>query len=245
MKALRLAALAVCVAAPAAAQDMTYGDCVAMVSRSPQTAEIKARAWQTHGGGTAAMHCNALALTELKRYGEAARVLDALSRNRDFTGTERADLADQAGNAWLLAGKANEAIQSFSAALATAPNDLAMLADRARARAVQKDWKGADADLSAAILQDQNRADLLVLRASARWAMNRKADAATDVVRALELYPDYPPALIERGKMKYSAGDTEGARMDWTKAAATGQGSVARDAKNYLGQLGPAPKPLK
>ena len=245
MKALWVTALAVCAIAPAAAQEMTYGDCVAMVSRSPQTAEQKAQAWQTHGGGAAAMHCNALALTELKRYGEAARVLDALSRNREFTDTDRADLADQAGNAWLLAGKANEAIQSFSAALAAAPNNLGMLADRARARALLKDWKGADADLSAAILQDQNRADLLVLRASARWAMNRKADAATDVVRSLELYPDYPPALIERGKMKYSAGNTAGARKDWTKAAATGQGEVARDAKNFLDQLGPAPKAPK
>lgn len=237
---LAVAALALsCV--PASAQEMTYSDCVAMVSRSPETAEERARAWQSHGGGAAAMHCNALALTALKRYAEAARVLDALSRNRDLPDADRSDLADQAGNAWLLAGKANEAVQSFSVALAAEPNDIGILADRARARALTKNWNGADADLSAALLQDQNRADLLVLRASARWALNRKADAATDIVRALELYPDYPPALVERGKMKYSAGDTEGARRDWKKAAATGQGDAARDAKSYLDALGPAP----
>jgi tetratricopeptide (TPR) repeat protein len=228
--------------AGASAQEMTYSDCVAMVSRSPATAEEKAKAWQTHGGGAAAMHCNALALTALKRYAEAARVLDALSRNREFVDAERADLADQAGNAWLLAGKASEAVQSFSVALAAEPRDIGTLSDRARARALMKDWNGADADLSTALVQDQNRADLLVLRASARWALNRKADAATDIVRALDLYPDYPPALVERGKMKYSAGDTAGARKDWKRAAASGQGAAAQDAKGYLDALGPETK---
>jgi tetratricopeptide (TPR) repeat protein len=244
MKARWLFAMAMALSAPAAAEDMTYGDCVAMVSRSPQTAEQRAQAWQTHGGGAAAMHCNALALTALKRYAEAARVLDALSRNREFSAADRGDLADQAGNAWLLAGKPGEAIQSFTAALGAQPNDIGTLADRARARALQKDWKGADADLSAAIFQDQNRADLLVMRASARWAMNRKDGAATDIVRALELYPDYPPALVERGKMKYSANDVAGARHDW-KVAASGQGEAAQEAKDYLKQLGPESKRTK
>ena len=231
----------VILAMPAAAQDMTYSDCVAMVSRNAQTAEERARVWQTHGGGASAMHCNALALTALKRYGEAARVLDALSRNREFASSEQADLADQAGNAWLLAGKPGEAVQSFSAALAAAPNNTAMLVDRARARAIAKDWGGADADLGAALLQDQNRADLLVLRSRARWALGRKADAATDIVRAFDLYSDYPPALVERGKMKYSAGDISGARKDWKKAA-SGQGPAAQDAKGFLSQLDPETK---
>jgi tetratricopeptide (TPR) repeat protein len=224
--------------APAVAEDMTYSECVAMVDRSPQAAEHKAVAWQTHGGGGAAMHCRALALYALKRYDEAARVLDALGRNRDVPDDDKAALFDQAGSAWLLAGKPKEAVQSYSAALADKPNDLSLLADRARARGLLKDWRGADADLSAALLQDQNRADLLVLRASARWAVGRKADAASDIVRSLEVYPDYPPALVERGRMKYSAGDYAGARKDWQKAAATGQGQTAADAKRYLAVLG-------
>jgi tetratricopeptide (TPR) repeat protein len=224
-------------AAPATAQDMTYDDCVAMVDRSPATAEKKAAAWQTHGGGGAAMHCHALALYALQRYDEAARVLDALGRNRDVPDGDRASLFDQAGSAWLLAGKANEAVSSFTAALADKPNDLSLLSNRARARGLVKDWKGADADLSAALIQDQNRADLLVLRASARWALGRKADSASDIVRAFEIYPDYPPALVERGKMKISIGDANGARKDWQKAAATGRGQTAADAKRYLSEL--------
>ena len=68
-------------------------------------------------------------------------------------------------------------------------------------------------------------------------ALGRKADSASDIVRALEVYPDYPPALVERGKMKYSAGDITGARKDWQRAAATGQGQTAADAKRYLSEL--------
>jgi tetratricopeptide (TPR) repeat protein len=221
-------------AAPAVAEDISYSDCVAMVDRSPQTAERKAAEWQAHDGGAAAMHCHALALFGLKRYDEAARVLDALGRNRDVPRGDRASLFAQAGSAWLLAGRPRDAAQSLSSALADAPNDQSMLSDRARARGLLKDWKGAEADLSAVLTQDQNRADLLVLRASTRWAQNKKADAASDIVRALEVYPDYPPALLERGKMKYSAGDVVGARKDWQRAAISGQGETAAEAKRFL-----------
>lgn len=223
--------------APAFAEDMTYADCVAMADRAPATAEKKAAAWQVRGGGPAAMHCHALALYGLNRFEDAARVLDALGRNRDVPAGERSALFDEAGSAWLAAGKPGQAVQSFSAGLASKPNDLSMLAERARARGLIRDWKGAEADLTAALAQDGNRADLLVLRASTRWAQGKKADAASDIVRSLEVYPDYPPALVERGKMKYSAGDLAGAKRDWQSAAANGRGQTATDAKRYLTQL--------
>ena len=148
----------------------------------------------------------------------------------------RASLFEQAGSAWLLAGRPRDAVQSLSAALADAPGDQSALSDRARARGLLKDWKGAEADLSAVLTQDQNRADLLVLRASTRWAESKKADAASDIVRALEVYPDYPPALLERGKMKYSAGDVVGASKDWQRAATSGQGETAAEAKQFLAE---------
>ena len=229
-------------AAPVPVTD--YSQCVALVDRNASAAEESARAWQMNGGGAAAMHCNALALSALRRFGEAARVLDALARNRDVDAADRAELFDQAGNSWMQAGQGGNAEQSFSAGLVSSPNNITLLADRAHARAMLKDWRGADADLSAALLRDQNRADLLVLRASARWALGNKTDAATDVVRALSIYPDYPPALVERGKMKYAAGDKFGARKDWTKAASSGQGETAAAARRYLAEMGPERKPL-
>ena len=230
-------------APPAAGETITdYAQCVALVQRNPAQGEESARAWQKADGGAAATHCLALALTALKRYAEAARTLDDLARSREITDNlKRAALYDQAGNAWMLAAMASNAAQSFSSAIDQSPNDIDMLADRARARAMLKDWAGAEADLSAALLRDQNRADLLVLRASARWALGRKADAATDIVRALQLYPDYPAALVERGMMKYSAGDQDGARKDWRKAA-SGTGAAADAARRNLEALGPEQK---
>lgn len=236
-RAILLAAVFLPAMMPVQAEEITYSECVAMVDRSPATAERKAAEWQTHGGGASAMHCHALALFSLKRYGDAARILDALGANRDVPAEDRAALLQQAGSAWLLADKPHDAVLSLSASLGYKPNDRATLADRARARGLLKDWKGAEADLNAALAQDANRADLLVLRASARWAMNKKADSAADIVRALEVYPDYPPALIERGKMKFSAGDIPGARKDWQKAASSGQGETAAQAKQFLADI--------
>ena len=224
-----------------------YAGCVALVRQNPSLAEDRARAWQNLGGGAGAIHCSALALTALKRYSEAARKLDALARDKSIANNmDRSALFDQAGNAWLLAGLPNNAVQSFSAALAETPNVVDLLADRARARAMLKDWNGAEADLGTALLGDQNRVDLLVLRASARHALGHKAEAATDLLRALSLYPNYPAALVERGAMKYEAGDTNGARADWKKAAASANGGEAAEtAKRNLAALGPESKPVK
>ena len=230
---------------PAAAAVADYSQCVALVQTNPAHAEESARAWQNEGGGAAAIHCSALALTALRRYAEAARDLDALARDKAIANNlDRAALFDQAGNAWLLAGMADNAVQSFSAAVGESSNDIDILVARARARAMQKNWAGADADLSAALLRDQNRVDLLVLRASARWAFGRKADAATDILRALELYPDYPAALVERGRMKYEAGDKNGARTDWKKAASS-SGEAADAARRDLAALDAELKAVK
>ena len=240
MKRIAVAAILFApISLPAAAfsAGVSYSSCVGLVQKDPSLAEETARDWQKNGGGSAAMHCSALALTALKRYADAARELDALGRSHDVVNLgDRAALYDQAGNAWLLANEPTNAINSFSAALREVPNNIDALIDRARTRGMQKDWAGAESDLSTALVADQNRADLLVLRASARRALGHKADAATDILRALSLFPNYPAALVERGAMKYEAGDTEGARKDWTKAA-TGQGEAAERARRYLAQM--------
>jgi predicted Zn-dependent protease len=232
------------VAVPAAALPFAdYSGCVQLAKTRPAEALRAAGEWGDEGGASAG-HCAALALTALKRYPEAAAKLEQLARAPhigDFR--ERAVLWDQAGNAWLLAGKPDKAAADFSAALAQVPNDADMRADRARARALLADWGGAEADLSVALAQDSNRADLLVLRASARQALNRMNEAATDIVRALTLYPGYPPALVERGRMKLTAGDVNGARKDW-QTAAKGHGEAATAARNYLSKLAPDKKPI-
>jgi len=220
-----------------------YERCLELTRRSPGDAPKIANDWQTAGGGPAAGHCMALALVALKRYPEAAKQLDRLGHSKLGSVEERADVFDQAGNAWLLARRAGEAIESFSSALALSPRDADLLADRARAAAMLGDWKSAENDLSAALKLDANRADLLVLRASARHAMGRKAESRADLEAALHIVPNYPEALLERATLKLEAGDLNGARADWqTVVSRAGGSEVAATAEERLKSL-PSPKP--
>jgi tetratricopeptide (TPR) repeat protein len=218
-----------------------YERCVQLVQRSPQDALDAANQWQAQGGDGASSHCAALALVSLGRYAESARALDRLGHENFGNAAERATIFDQAGNAWLLAGRGGDAMESFSSALALSPNDADLLADRARAAAMLGDWRAADNDLTAALAHDGNRADLLVLRASAGRALGRAADAAKDLDQALHIVPDYPDALVERGSLRLETGDANGARADWQAAIARAPNSPAgRAAQQHLSELAPA-----
>lgn len=204
--------LAVTAAAPSA---MGYDQCAALTRTDPQAAFQQSLAWHSAGGGASAEHCGALALVALKRYEEAAPKLDELAHQTGITSAQRAQIYDQAGNAWLLAENAPRAETSFANAIAFAPRDVDMLADRARARAMRQNWAGAEKDLSTALSLDADRADLLVLRASARHASGKKPEARADIDAALAIFPNYGDALVERGAMKFEDGDQKGALADW------------------------------
>ena len=60
--------------------------------------------------------------------------------------------------------------------------------------------------MSGALKLDTNRADLLVLRASARHALGRKTEARNDIDTALRILPNYPEALVERPRSRRIAG---------------------------------------
>jgi tetratricopeptide (TPR) repeat protein len=219
-----------------------YRDCLAAASgTNPNYALGDAEAWAKSGGGIPARHCAALALVGLKRYAEAGTRLDKLAADRAVPDVAfRAELFDQAGNAWLLAGDGAHAVQSFSAALSLSAEDADLFADLARAQAMRKNWHEVDLDLNAALQLQPRRADLLVLRASARRALKRYGDARNDIVAALKLKPNDPDALMESGLLRRQVGDIGGARHDFEtvlKVAPTGD--TAQDAKDNLDALGP------
>lgn len=236
---LSLSALAI---ARPASDSAHYRTCLTAASgTNPAFALGDAEGWAKSGGGIPARHCAALALVGLKRYGEAGTLLDKLAADRAVPDVGfRAELFDQAGNAWLLAGDGAKAVQSFSAALALSADDADLFADLARAQAMRKDWHEVDLDLNAALQLQPRRADLLVLRASARRALKRYGDARSDIAAALKLKPNDPDALMESGLLRRQVGDIGGARRDFEavlKAVPTG--AAARDAKDNLYALGP------
>lgn len=220
-----------------------YDNCLLLIRRAPSNALKAATDWENAGGGGSAMHCSALALVALHRYAEAGGKLDALARATKDS-NDRAALYDQAGNAWLLAHRADNADTSFTAAIAFKPRDPDLYIDRARAYAMKPDWLSASNDLTTAIGMDPNRSNLYVLRASALHAAGKKTEARADVDRAIKLDPGSADALELRGEMKMEAGDQAGAKADWQAAISqsphSGAASDARDRLNALTQPAPA-----
>ncbi len=207
-----------------------YDECIAAVEIDPEQAFEEALIWRDQGGGDPAEHCVAMTLLALGYVEEAAVRLDTLAReNRGGTQELRSDLMLQAGDAWLLSRRADLAEASFSAALMLTPREADVWAGRARARAMEGEWEGAESDLDAAITFDNANPELYVLRSAARKSAGKDFLAARDIHTALEIDPDFPDALAERGLMRFEDGDEDGAREDWIKVLNAAPESAAAD----------------
>jgi tetratricopeptide (TPR) repeat protein len=223
-----------------------YDRCLAIVKQDAARAATTAADWYHAGGGSAALHCEALALAGTKRYPEAAAKLEEAAAGETKALALRAQLLDQAGNAWLLGGDTAKAENAFTAALALQPKDEDLLSDRARERGAARTWSGAFDDLTAVLAIDPDRADVYVLRASALHAEGHKAEAWADIAHALDIYPGYPEALVERGAMRLEAGNRGGARADWQEAAKEAPDSDAgAAAQAHLAALSVNTRPSK
>lgn len=217
-----------------------YRHCIADSSANPGAALADAENWVREKGGVPAEHCAASALFNLKRYDEAGKRLDRIAGSPGKLDVEfRVALFNQAGNAWLMAGQAKRAVQSFSGALALSAGDPDLFADLARAQAMLRNWHEVDLDLNAALQLSPRRADLLVLRASARRALKRYEDASRDIEAALKVKPGDASALVERGLLRRQLGDLGGARRDFQTALNTSSGSIAAEAKAHLEDISP------
>ena len=215
--------------APAIFKTPDYQACMGKIASKPDDAFEDALYWRAHGGGVSAEHCAAMALLAMNQPAQAALRLDAIARNNDAGSlVNRAAMFDQAGNAWLLSGRGANAETSFSAALRLTPRDADVWTDRARARAMIRNWAGAETDLTSALVFAK-RAETYVLRAGARRALNRIKDARADIDAALALEPRNTEALVERGSLKLIAGDKAGARADWLQVLLTAPDGPAGD----------------
>jgi tetratricopeptide (TPR) repeat protein len=205
-----------------------YDVCISATEDDPERAFEEAVSWRDEGGGGAAEHCVAVALLALGYAGEAAARLDALAReNQGGTQEQRSKLMIQAGEAWLLTGRANLARDSFSVALQLTPRNAEAWAARARAYTADAEGEMAESDLDAAIIFDNSKPEYYVLRSTVRSALGKDELAANDLEIALQIDPNFPDALAERGLMKFEAGDEDGAREDWIKVLIVAPESAA------------------
>jgi tetratricopeptide (TPR) repeat protein len=211
--------------------DEHYAACVALTQRAPESALESAMTWRDQGGGPAARHCVALALIALKQYTQAAERLETLALDMKAEGpAAQVAVMAQAGNAWLLAGYHPRARDVLTAALETAPDDVDLLIDRARAYAGMHEFDAAFRDLDKAVALDPERDDALSLRAAARRHTGDMVRALEDAELALALNPGNAEARLERGILRRDAGNIEGARADFLRIATDHGGTPVGDA---------------
>ncbi len=237
---LFLAALSLGLAA-AGAGAADYDRCTALVAEDAARARAYARDWKAQGGGDAALHCEALALSALGEVDEAAAALgDLAGRMSGAPAAARAEIYAQAGNAWALAARPEKAEASFDEAVTLAPADFASRLGRARVRALRGNWEGVRVDAGEALAESPSSAEALTLRAAALRNLGYPKAALGDAERAVSIAPHNLEALTERGRVRAATGNVPGARADWQDvlrfAKATGRGDdpSAEAARDYL-----------
>lgn len=195
--------------AAAPARDARFERCVALIDQDADSAYEEAMAWAAETHSIGAHRCAAMALIAQNRAEEGARRLETLvvSINPERTGV-RAELLSQAGNAWLLARDAARAVSAFTRAIATVQSDPAqlpdLLIDRARAYAMERDWRHSEEDLSQALDIRADEALALRLRAAARMHQNSFDLAEADAQRAATLEPDNVDNYLILGHIRES-----------------------------------------
>jgi tetratricopeptide (TPR) repeat protein len=196
-------------AAPAAAQANRFTQCLAAVEQDPVAAYESAMSWASDTQSLNAYRCAAMALIAQNRLAEGARRLESLAVALNPAETAlRADLLSQAGNAWLLAREPGQARAALTRAIATLQSDPAqlpdLLIDRARAYAMEEDWRAAEEDLSRSLDVRPNTALALRLRAAARMHQSSFDLAEADAVAATRLEPDNVDNFLILGHVRES-----------------------------------------
>jgi tetratricopeptide (TPR) repeat protein len=212
-----------------------YRACLQMARQKPEDGWEQAIAWQSLGGGEPARHCAAVALLGLGKFEEAARRLGALAETSHSAGPLRAEMLDQAAQAWLLAGKPDKAVTELEAGLRLVPGHPELLLDKAVALAQAGRHALVVETLTALLKAQPNRVEAMVLRGSAYRILDKLELAKDDIARALVLDPDLPDALLERGLIRRLEDNQSGAREDWMRAITLmPEGAVADTARRNL-----------
>jgi Flp pilus assembly protein TadD len=218
-----------------------YERCLGLLRTDPGEALLYADGWEAAGGGEGARYCAALSLLAMGETERGAERLEDLALRSGADPAARAAVFAEAGSAWTLAGDPDRAFAAATMALTLAPDDPALVLDRALALGATGRYAEALEDLDRAVALDPSRADAWVLRGAAKRQLGRTAEAERDVAHALSLAPDNAEALVERGALRRAKGDVRGARADWERAAQLAPDSEAADLARRNLELNPAP----
>ncbi len=213
--------------------------CLQEVSLDPSYGGKLAREWVAREGSAAARHCAAVAEAAIGDPSLAASDFGALAQQLPPERWGDVGLLwGQAGHAWLLAERPDEALEAFDLALESLPRDPALLTDRAILRGQLGNYAGAAADLTRAISVSQPDPELLLYRATAYRHLEDYDSALDDLNVAVEIDPSFAEAFFERGTLRALIGDVAGAVADWQETQAIAPGSnIARLAAERAAQV--------
>lgn len=223
-------------------------ECLAKANIKAENGIAEAQGWAAQGGGAYAAQCRGYALGRAERWAEAAGAFEGGAGASDIDVVTRARLSAQAGNAALVGGDAARALRNLDAALAqTLPRTLStgeIHLDRARARVATGDMKGARADLDQAIVLAQADPLAWLLSATLARRMDDLPLARLHIEEAAKRAINDPAIALEQGVIYALSGDRDPAAIASFKRAlelAPPGGDVAKQAADYLTQLGEAP----
>ncbi len=194
---------------PPSDNNARFQQCVAQIESHPDRAYEAGMAWAAETHSLLGYRCAAMALVGEHRYEEAARRFQSLATalSPELTGL-RAELFSQAGNTYLLDRNPTNARSAFTLAIATVHGDRAqlpdLLIDRARAYAMERDYRHAEEDLSQSLDIRPNDALALRLRASARMQQSSFDLAEADARAAVRLEPRNVDNLLVLGNVRES-----------------------------------------
>ena len=186
-----------------------FNQCVAAIETDAARAYEEAMAWAGEAHALGGYRCAAMALIAQNRAEEGARRLESLAASLSPDRTAlHAELFSQAGNAWLIARNPAQATSALTRAITTVQSDPTqlpdLLVDRARAYAMERDWRKAEEDLSRALDIRASDALALRLRATARMHQNSFDLAEADALRAAAIEPANVDNFLVLGHVRES-----------------------------------------
>ncbi len=217
-------------------QDAEYAACMDMARKKPDAAIGRAKKWWESGGNFGPRHCLAIALVAKESYVQAAKLLEDLAEDaKEEILPLKADLCNQAGQAYWLAGMSDQALGFYDKAVLLKPREPDFLFDRAVARdEAGKHFEAID-DLNLAIEIAPDRPEAWLYRANAYRHVNSLDLALEDANRAVALSSRSPEALLERATIKSLRKDEAGARADLQSIVKLAPNSIqAKEAAKRL-----------
>ncbi len=167
--------------------------------------------------------------------------LQRIAAAAEFSKAERSALRQlywlTAGDAQARLGQTEAALLSYELAIGAAPDAAISYVRRAMLRSAAKNYKAAEADLSAGIERAPKNATYYVDRAMSRERLRDFEPALRDLDVALRLNPDSNRILLMRARMNQHLGNIDGVRSDLKRGMTTEPRTVEDWISRGLAQL--------